>query len=87
MNWLICTIGLLLHFSMKWAEYRQDVAKVGLIGYISEVPAQSAVALLATLGVMLVAQEMMWMNTLTAFSAGYMGSSMAENYANKFIKD
>ncbi len=90
LNMFICAVGLLLHFSMKWAEARaifiDKDQKPGLSAYISEVPAQSMVALLATVGVFTVMATMEWMNPGMAFASGYMGHSMAENLANRFVK-
>ena len=89
LNAFICICGLLLHFSMKWAEARMAVpnkeAKPGLGAYISEVPAQSLIALVGTVAAFTVTEAMDWMNPGMALACGYMGNSVAENLANKFI--
>jgi hypothetical protein len=87
----ICAVGLGLHFAMKWAESRQKATAAGKVppgmgGYIAEVPAQSMVSILATVGAFTVTATMEWMNPGMAFACGYMGNSIAENLANKFAK-
>lgn len=88
LNAFICFVGLALHFSMKWAEARNVIpnkeARPGLGEYLSDVPAQSMIAVLGTVGVFTVMTAMEWMNPGMAFASGYMGNSMAENLANRF---
>jgi len=77
--------GLALHMVMKWAEYRQEVAKVGLKAFaLEEFPAQTAVAVLGTLVAFVGMYALDWMNPGMAIACGYMGNSVAENLANKF---
>lgn len=81
----ICFIGLALHLAMKWGEARQ-ITKLSLTEYVKDVPAQTAVAVLASIGTFSVAFAMDWINAGMAFTCGYMGHSLAENYANKYLK-
>lgn len=77
----------MLHFSMKWFEARQSwKEKPGAITYIKATPAQSAISILSTVGAFTVAYALDWMNPGLAFSAGYVGNSVAENIATKFTK-
>lgn len=79
--------GLLLHFSMKWFEYRRTVdGTAGAFRFIRATPAQSLISAVSTLGAFLVIYEMDWMNPGMAFACGYMGNSIAENLATKFGK-
>lgn len=84
----ICSVGLSLHFAMKWGEARQIAGSKppGLVEYIKAVPAQSLVSLLATVGVFTVMEAMDWMNPGAAFTSGYLGNSLAENLANRFAQ-
>jgi hypothetical protein len=89
LNMFICSTGLLLHFAMKWGEARRLVpnkeAKPGLADYIKEVPAQSLISVVATVAAFTVTHAMEWMNPGMALACGYMGNSMAENLANRFV--
>lgn len=91
LNVFICASGLMLHFSMKWAEARQAVpnkeAKPGLGDYIKDVPAQSLIALVGTVAAFTVTHAMEWMNPGMALACGYMGNSVAENLANRFVNE
>jgi len=84
MDILICTIGLLLHWAMKWAEYRRDFEKVGAYVYLKTVPAQTLVSVLASAGAFMVTYEMEWLNAGMAFACGYMGNSIADNLASRY---
>lgn len=86
LNVLLCFAGLLWHFSMKWQEYRETTAKVGLVAYIRAVPAQSLATALATVIAFGASYGFGLLNAGTAIAAGYMGSSVAENWANKHAK-
>jgi len=85
LNGFICFGGLALHFAMKWAEHRRTVAKVSLMEYVGEVPAQTAVAVIGSVVAFTVTQAMDWMNPGMALACGYMGNSVAENLTNKFL--
>ena len=91
LNAFICSCGLTLHLSMKWAEARQLVpnkeAKPGLGAYLKEVPAQSIIAVVGTVAAFTVTEAMDWMNPGMALACGYMGNSVAENLANKFVSN
>jgi len=85
----ICFTGLLLHIFMKWGEARGAIpnkeAKPGLLVYIGDVPAQTGIAILGTIAAFTVTHAMGWMNPGMALACGYMGNSVAENLANKFL--
>jgi hypothetical protein len=83
-NVFLCLSGLALHMVMKWAEYRHTVAKVGLAGYVSEFPAQTAVAVIGSVVAFGGAFALDWLNPGMAIACGYMGNSVAENLANKY---
>lgn len=89
LNGFVCLTGLALHFSMKWFEAR-NIAKAeksvppGFRDYLSDVPAQTAVSVLATIGAFTVMFMMDWLNPGMSFACGYMGNSIAENLAGKF---
>lgn len=84
LNAFICATGLLLHFAMKWAEHRQNIAPVGLLDYVKEVPAQSLVSGIATVAAFTVTAAMEWMNPGMALACGYMGNSIADNLVKRF---
>lgn len=85
LNGFICASGLALHFMMKWAEHRRTVAKVGMVAYVKEVPAQTGVAIIGCVAAFTVTHAMDWMNPGMALACGYMGNSVAENLTNKFM--
>lgn len=84
LNAFICLSGLVLHFTMKWSEYRLTVEKAGVFKYLAEVPAQTATAVVGCIAAFTVTHSMEWMNPGMALACGYMGNSVAENLANKF---
>lgn len=86
LNIFICISGLSLHVVMKWAEYRNSVAKASIGAYLNEVPAQTAVAIIGAIAAFTVTHAMEWMNPGMALACGYMGNSVAENLTTKFIK-
>ena len=81
----ICVVGLLWHGSMKWEEHRRKVAPVGPIGYLAAVPAQASITLLSTVAAFSVTWKLGWMNPGLALACGYMGSSVAENIAERYF--
>lgn len=81
---LICFLGLALHFAMKWAEARRD-NPLSLKQYLALVPAQTAVAVIAAIVSFLVVWQLDWLNPGMSLACGYMGHSVAENLANKFV--
>lgn len=89
LNIFICWTGLMLHLFMKWGEARGKIpnkeAKPGLWQYTAEVPAQTGIAVIGTVAAFTVTHAMEWMNPGMALACGYMGNSVAENLANKFL--
>lgn len=88
----VAAVGLALHIAMKWREARAQHADheqhsgLGFRAYVRLVPAQTAVAVLASIGSFTVAWAVEWLNPGMAFACGYMGSSIAENMAGKFAQ-
>ena len=86
----VAAIGLALHIAMKWREARtvhadhEQHSSLTFRAYMKLVPAQTAVAILASVGSFTVAYAVDWLNPGMAFATGYMGSSIAENMAGKF---
>ena len=86
----VAAVGLALHIAMKWREARAQHADheqhsfLTFRDYLHLVPAQTAVAVLASVGSFTVAYAVDWLNPGMAFATGYMGSSIAENMAGKF---
>lgn len=91
LNGFICATGLALHFSMKWFEARNlareaKAAMPGFSAYLRDVPAQTMISVLSTVGAFTVTWALEWINPGMAFACGYMGNSVAENIAGKFAK-
>lgn len=91
LNAVIAACGLALHVAMKWSEARllaDSVGKIkpGLRAYIADVPAQTAIAVIAAVGSFAAVYAMDWLNPGMALACGYMGNSVAENLANRFAK-
>lgn len=89
LNVLICILGLLLHFAMKWADARAKAIAVvetapTLWDYLANVPAQSAVSVIAAAAAFSVTASMGWLNPGMAFACGYMGNSITDNLSAKF---
>lgn len=86
-NLIAAFLGLALHFAMKWASARQEQTPApGFVGYVQQVPAQTAVAVFGAASVFWVAFTMDWLNPGMAFTAGYMGNSLADNVAKQFAQ-
>lgn len=85
-SFIAAFFGLGLHFSMKWFDARQSsTTPPGFVTYVKAVPAQTAVSLFAAAGVFWVAYTMDWLNPGMGFACGYMGNSIADNVAKRFV--
>ena len=83
---IAAVLGLLLHFSMKWAEARVTTTPPpGLFSYVGTVPAKSLVAVLSAAAMFWVAHGMEWLNVGMGFTCGYMGNSLVDNVAKRFV--
>ena len=85
-NGFVAGSGLLLHYFIKWDEYRQTTEKVNLAQFFAKRPAKSAISMMATVCAFAVTYSMDWMNPGMAFGCGYMGNSVADNLAKRFLE-
>lgn len=82
---LIGALFLVLHFALKWEEYRREQQRVGLWTYaLHAVPAQSMIAIVGTVCAFVLVYSLDWLNPGMAAACGYCGSSIADNIATRF---